>query len=34
MDGLTIFKDPRALLELLKDTYRAWSEDKGSRRSC
>ena len=31
MDGLAVFKDPRALLELLKETYRDWSEDKASR---
>ena len=31
MRGLTVFKDPRALFELLKDTYRDWSEDKASR---
>jgi membrane protein len=31
MGGLAVFKDPRALLELLKDTYREWSEDQASR---
>ena len=31
MDGLTVMKDLRALLVLLKETYRDWSEDKASR---
>jgi membrane protein len=31
MHGLAVFKDPRALLELLKEAYRDWSEDKASR---
>jgi membrane protein len=29
--NLAVFKDPRALFELLKETYRDWSEDKASR---
>ena len=31
MNGLEVFKNPRAILDLLKDTYRDWSEDKASR---
>ena len=31
MHSLAVFKDPRALLELLKEAYRDWSEDKASR---
>jgi membrane protein len=31
MHGLAVFKDPRALLELLKEAYHDWSEDKASR---
>ena len=31
MHGLAVFKDPRALLELLKEAYRDWNEDKASR---
>src|SRR4051812_39089126 len=31
MQNLSMFKDPRALLELLKETYHDWSEDKASR---
>ena len=31
MHALTVFKDPRALFALLKDTYSGWSEDKASK---
>lgn len=31
MDGLAVLKNPRALFELLKETYNDWSEDKASR---
>ncbi len=31
MHGLAVFKDPRALLALLKEAYGDWSEDKASR---
>jgi membrane protein len=31
VQALTVFKDPRALFSLLKDTYSDWSEDKASR---
>jgi len=31
MKGTEILKNPRAILDLLKETYRDWSEDKASR---
>jgi membrane protein len=31
MQGTEIVKDPRALFEMLKESYREWSEDKASR---
>ena len=31
MQGLGLFKNPRALFDVLKETYREWSEDKATR---
>jgi len=31
MEGLELFKDPRALFAVLKETYKEWSEDKAAR---
>lgn len=31
MQGLGLFKDPRALFDVLKETYNEWSEDKATR---
>jgi membrane protein len=31
MQGLELFKNPRALFDVLKETYHEWSEDKASR---
>ena len=31
MQGLALFKNPRALFDILKETYNEWSEDKATR---
>src|SRR4051794_19079932 len=31
VQGMAVLKDPKALFDMLKETYHGWSEDKASR---